>query len=208
MINVIIITVYFLSQIQIIILMKKAFKRIFLLSVFLCICTFLFVLSYIGVVYATADVSFDKTKITDSNLSINIYDSQNRPLKHTFINGDYIKLELLPKYTSKCFLSIEDKEFYNHSGINIKRMFSAMAKNIITLSFKEGASTISQQLIKNTHLSSEKTIKRKINEIKLTRELERNFSKDEILEYYLNIIYFGDNYEISILHPGMQGKSV
>lgn len=143
--------------------------------------------------YATAEVNFDKSKITDSNLQIHLYDNENTPLKHTFINGEFISLKLLPKHTVDCFLSIEDKDFYNHNGINYKRMIAAMTKNVLSLSFKEGASTISQQLIKNTHLTNEKTIKRKINEIKLTKKLEQELSKDEILEYYLNIIYFGDN---------------
>ena len=173
--------------------MKKFVKRAFFIGGLVCICTLLFAISYIGVMYATAEVNFDKSKITDSNLQIHLYDNKNTPLKHTFINGEYISLNLLPQHTIDCFLTIEDKEFYNHNGINYKRMVAAMAKNVLTLSFKEGASTISQQLIKNTHLTNEKTIKRKINEIKLTKKLEQEFSKDEILEYYLNIIYFGDN---------------
>ena len=72
-------------------------------------------------------------------------------------------------------------------------MIKALFKNIASGSFKEGASTISQQLIKNTHLSSDKTIKRKLKEIKLTKKLEKQYSKDQILEMYLNTIYFGHN---------------
>lgn len=173
--------------------MKIVLKRAFFIGVFLCLCIGVFALSYIVVVYTTADVSFDKSKITNSNLSIEVFDDEKRPLKHIISRGDYININLLPKHTIDCFISIEDKDFYKHNGINVKRMFSAMVKNIMSFSFKEGASTISQQLIKNTHLSNEKTIKRKINEIKLTKALEKNFTKDEILEYYLNIIYFGDN---------------
>ena len=72
-------------------------------------------------------------------------------------------------------------------------MLKALYTTITSLSFKEGASTISQQLIKNTHLSNDKTIKRKLNEIKLTRQLEKKYEKDAILEMYLNTIYFGHN---------------
>ena len=64
----------------------------------------------------------------------------------------------------------------------------------MSFSFKEGGSTISQQLIKNTQLSGEKTIKRKLTEIKLTKKLEQKYSKKEILEYYLNTVYFGKSY--------------
>jgi len=170
-------------------ILKKALKVGMISGIIFC----LFVLTYMAIIYFTSPVQFDKTKITNSNLVINIYDSEKRPLKHTFINGDYVTLNQIPKYTKQCFISIEDKKFYSHSGINVKRILGAVVKNIMSLSFKEGASTISQQLIKNTHLTNEKSIGRKINEIKLTKQLEKQFSKDEILEYYLNIIYFGDN---------------
>lgn len=90
-------------------------------------------------------------------------------------------------------MDTEDKGFFKHNGFDIKRMAKAALKNMRARSFKEGASTISQQLIKNTHLSQEKTIKRKLKEIKLTRKLEKKYSKNEILEKYLNTIYFGHN---------------
>lgn len=173
--------------------MKKVWIKILKICFFCGAAALVFAFSYVGIMYLTAPVKLDKTKITSSNLSINLFDSEKRPLEHTFLNGDYVKLNEIPKVTVDCFLSIEDKTFYQHSGINYKRIVSATAKNIASFRFKEGASTISQQLIKNTHLSSEKSIKRKLNEIKLTVELEKNFSKDEILEYYLNAIYFGDN---------------
>ena len=66
-------------------------------------------------------------------------------------------------------------------------------KNVKSFSLKEGASTISQQLVKNTHLTNEKTFRRKLIEIKLARDLENKYKKKEILEKYLNTIYFGDN---------------
>lgn len=168
---------------------KKIFKFGLLVSISICfLAVFFFFMFYIN-----APVNFDKTKITDSNLSIHLYDNSNRPLKHTYLNSEYVSLKQIPLNTQKCFISIEDKNFFNHNGINYKRILGAMLKNITQFKFVEGASTISQQLIKNTHLTSEKTIKRKINEIKLTRQLENAFTKNEILESYLNIIYFGDN---------------
>lgn len=173
--------------------MKKFAKRFIKIGIIVSIIAILFVVGYFSLIFFLSPVSFDANKIKNSNLSISIYDTEKRPLEHTFINGDYVKLEQIPKHTVECFLSIEDKNFYNHKGINYKRIISATAKNLASFSFKEGASTISQQLIKNTHLTNEKSIKRKINEIKLTKILEKEFSKDQILEYYLNIIYFGDN---------------
>lgn len=139
-------------------------------------------------------IPFDKNLITDNNLTIEVYNSQNLLLKeHNSFNSTRIKLDNLPKHTINAFLSIEDKKFYNHNGVAVKRIVKALMNNLKSMKVKEGASTISQQLIKNTHLTNEKTLTRKLNEISLTMELERNFSKDEILENYLNIIYFGSN---------------
>ena len=89
------------------------------------------------------------------------------------------------------FVAVEDKRFFKHDGVDVVRVASALLTNLKSGGKKEGASTITQQLIKNTHLSGEKTYKRKLNEMILARELERNFSKTEILEMYLNTIYFG-----------------
>ena len=173
--------------------MRKFWKKFFKVSIISSTILIAFVLFYLGFSFVFSPVKFNKDKITNSNLIINVYDNQNRPLEHTYINGDFVKLNQIPTQTQECFISIEDKQFYKHKGVNYKRIVAATAKNLFSFSFKEGASTISQQLIKNTHLTSEKSIKRKINEIKLTYELEKNFSKEEILEYYLNVIYFGDN---------------
>ena len=107
-------------------------------------------------------------------------------------NGKYyVTLDELAPYTAQAFVAVEDKRFYEHHGIDYKRMASALVSNIKSQKFSEGASTITQQLIKNTHLSNEKTINRKLSEMRLARQLERVYSKDEILESYLNILYFG-----------------
>lgn len=105
-------------------------------------------------------------------------------------NG-YFSINSLPENVKFAFVDTEDKRFYSHNGVDYKRMLRAAWNNLRAHSFKEGASTISQQLIKNTHLSQEKTIRRKLLELKLTSELEARYNKDEILEKYLNSIYFG-----------------
>lgn len=123
-------------------------------------------------------------------------------------NKIYVRLQELPEHTPQAFIAIEDKRFYKHKGIDYIRVAGAALKNIKSRSFKEGASTISQQLIKNTHLTGEKTIKRKISEMRLARALEREYEKDEILEIYLNILYFGDNvYGIGSAARTFFGKS-
>ncbi|HBW04966.1 MAG TPA: hypothetical protein DEF02_00005, partial [Clostridiales bacterium] len=117
------------------------------------------------------------------------FDSSGNELPYTEEN--YIATEDIPDNLKNAFVALEDKRFYSHGGVDYIRLARAAWNNFRAHSFKEGASTISQQLIKNTHLSQEKTIKRKLLELKLTSELEARYTKDEILEKYLNSIYFG-----------------
>ncbi|MDR0384377.1 MAG: transglycosylase domain-containing protein [Christensenellaceae bacterium] len=125
---------------------------------------------------------------------------------HTFlitdINGDYLsggkaiqytKLTEMNDYTRAAFIAIEDKDFYRHNGLSYKRIIKAFFNNIRAGYSKEGASTITQQLIKNTHLTNEKSLRRKSREAVLALKLEKLKTKDEILELYLNAIYFGNN---------------
>ncbi len=108
-------------------------------------------------------------------------------------SGAYVDIEQVPEHTQNAFVAIEDKRFYSHRGVDYLRIIAAAKNNIMARSFAEGASTISQQLIKNTHLKSEKTIFRKVQEIRIARDLERKYSKSEIMEKYLNVLYFGNN---------------
>ena len=142
--------------------------------------------AYLGI---TAGVKLDRNKLTLDTSCIRLYDGAGEQIE-TASRGS-VSLEGLPPYVGGAFVSVEDKRFYNHNGFDYRRIGKAMLKNIASFSFREGASTISQQLIKNTHLSGEKTLKRKLREFKLTRILERHYSKEEILELYLNSIYFG-----------------
>lgn len=172
---------------------KSALKKIFKYSLIVGTIAIFLIIIYFSFIYITAPIEFHMDKITDKTLAVQLYDFEKKPLKQTFLNGEYITLKQIPNDTKQCFLSIEDKNFYQHNGLNYKRMAGAMLKNLSKFKFVEGASTISQQLIKNTHLTNEKTLKRKINEIKLTKQMEKALTKDQILESYLNIIYFGDN---------------
>lgn len=102
-----------------------------------------------------------------------------------------IGLESVPEKVRAAFLAAEDLRFYKHNGIDPIRIFGAVIANLKSQSFSEGASTITQQLIKLSHLSSEKTLARKLEEAILALELERNYSKNDILAMYLNFVYFG-----------------
>lgn len=154
------------------------------------------ILSAVAAYFAiTFGAELQPDKLVDYNKSIAIYDDEGNKIESASLSAKRksVKLDELNESTINAFIASEDRAFYNHKGLNYKRMVKALIKNVSSFSFKEGASTISQQLIKNTHLSSDKTISRKLREIKLTRQLERKYSKDEILQMYLNTIYFGHN---------------
>jgi len=175
--------------------MKNFVKKTFITLSMLLGFIFLIFSTYFLISLAKySSLALNSELLTTASLNIEIFDDNHRPIEEdNSFNGKYIKLQELPSYVKECFISIEDKDFYKHNGINKKRIIKATINNLKNLSYKEGASTISQQLIKNTHLSGEKTISRKLKEISLTKKLEKRFSKDEILEFYLNVIYFGNN---------------
>ena len=138
-------------------------------------------------------VNFDKSRLNEVYTSLTLLDNDGAPLTEPLYLNDYkqIPLDALHDYTYMAFVAVEDKRFFEHNGIDYKRVAGALLHNLKSGSYKEGASTISQQLIKNTHLDNYKTIRRKVNEMMLATELERAYSKKEILEMYVNTIYFG-----------------
>ena len=108
-------------------------------------------------------------------------------------NRIMVSLAAMPKYLQEAFVAVEDARFYTHSGVDLKRIVGAFVSNLSSSS-TQGGSTITQQLIKNTLLSSEQSYKRKIQEAYLAMQLEQTYTKDQILESYLNTIYLGENY--------------
>lgn len=150
---------------------------------------------YISSIYSSAKrTPLDEDILTSTSLNISLFDSNNKPIKEdNEINHAFASIDSIPDYTKEAFISIEDKTFYQHHGVNYKRIVKAGINNLKSRSLKEGASTITQQLIKNTYLSSEKTFKRKIKEVAIAQKIEKTYAKDKILEFYLNKIYFGNN---------------
>ncbi len=106
---------------------------------------------------------------------------------------DYLPLEQISDEYLTSLVKSEDKRFYNHSGFDYLATARAMMNNVRARAFKEGGSTITQQLAKNMFFSFEKKLERKVAELFVVRELENRLSKDEILELYCNVIYFGEN---------------
>lgn len=107
---------------------------------------------------------------------------------------NYTKLEELPQIYKNAVISVEDHRFYTHRGIDMIAIFRAFINDIKAMDFVEGGSTITQQLAKNMYFTQEKKITRKIAEIFMAFEIERNYPKEDILELYLNTSYFGDGY--------------
>lgn len=104
----------------------------------------------------------------------------------------YTKISELPEYYKKAVLSVEDRRFYSHNGIDIISIARALKNDIQAGSFVEGGSTITQQLAKNTYFTQEKKLERKIAEMFMAFKIESECEKDEILELYLNTSYFGE----------------
>ena len=176
-------------------MMKKFIKWLLIITLIAVSVTLIGVGLYISSIYVNAkNTDINEEVLTSSTLSLNIYDSTNKPIKESnAVNHAYASIDSLQPYTINAFISIEDKTFYEHNGINPKRIVKAGINNIKSHSLKEGASTITQQLIKNTQLTNEKTYSRKIKEIALAQKIEKMYDKNKILEYYLNVIYFGNN---------------
>lgn len=110
---------------------------------------------------------------------------------------DYVTLDQISPIYKEAVLESEDRRFYKHGPVDYYGLARAMFINITTFSFKEGGSTITQQLAKNLCLSFKKDLSRKFAEVFIAKDLEDHYSKDEILEMYLNITYLGEgNYGI------------
>lgn len=107
---------------------------------------------------------------------------------------DYTSLSEIPKIYTVAVISVEDHRFEKHHGIDVIAIARAAFNDIRTMSLVEGGSTITQQLAKNMYFTQEKKITRKIAEVFMSYEIEKNYSKDEILELYVNTIYYGNNY--------------
>lgn len=169
----------------------KIVRRILWLSLLFSI---ILLFAAFGYYYAvTRKVSLIPEKLVLNEQTAIVYDGNGCALKNIAAENwnQMVKISDIPAHTKQAFVDTEDKRFYSHGGFDVKRIARAAWNNAKAGAFKEGASTISQQLIKNTHLTQEKTFTRKLREWKLTRQLEKRYSKDEILEKYLNSIYFG-----------------
>ena len=147
--------------------------------------------------YFYSQVRFDAYSIIDykPKLTTQIFDRNNELIANIFEeNRIYVKYNDIPPRVIEALVAIEDTSYFEHGGINVEAMARAAIKDIKARKLVEGASTLTQQLIKNLALSREKKFTRKIKEVVLAMKLESELSKEDIIERYLNHVYFGHGY--------------
>lgn len=150
------------------------------------------------VYYAFTQTKFDSDKLINYNpeLTTQIFDVNGNLIANVFDekNRIYVDFDDIPGKMIEALVAIEDTSFFEHKGVNYEAIIRALIKDIKMMKLAEGASTITQQLVKNVILSSEKKIERKIKEIFLSIKLEGSLTKEEILTRYFNEIYLGHGY--------------
>ncbi len=128
----------------------------------------------------------------EPKLASKVYSADMKLIKEFYEEKrSFVPLEEMPEPLIQAVIATEDRKFYDHWGMNVKRFAQAAFVNLISLSYREGASTVTQQLARQLYLSLEKTVTRKIKELLTAIQIERTYTKDEILEMYLNHMNFG-----------------
>ena len=138
----------------------------------------------------------DREKLSYEKLSVQVFDGGDE-LFSALGSGEerlLCRADQLPEHVKNAFIAAEDARFYDHLGVDAIRILGAAWSDLKAGAFVEGASTITQQLIKLTHLNSRKELSRKVDEAILAVQLERIYGKEQILEMYLNTVYFGSGY--------------
>ncbi|MDZ4243728.1 MAG: penicillin-binding protein, partial [Candidatus Doudnabacteria bacterium] len=189
---------------------KGFWKKLILAGVFAALIGFIL----FGSVFAYYSFNLpDPNKLADRIVpeSTKIFDRNGKLLYE--IRGEakrtLIKLEDVPDIMKQATIAVEDKNFYNHGGISLTGILRSIIVNIFSGSLRQGGSTITQQFVRAAVLSREKTFARKFKEIALSLQLERRYSKDEILRLYLNEIPYGSNaYGIQAASQTFFGKNV
>lgn len=166
-------------------------RRLTRISLILFLVVFFSVVGAVGFLAITVAGMGDIPDI-ETPLTSTFYDRDNGVITTRFEQNRFeVPLEAVPAHLRQAFVAVEDHRFYSHFGIDPQGLFRAVFRNIRERRFAEGGSTITQQLARNLFLTHDKTMTRKLQEMLLTIQLERRFTKDEILEKYLNTIYFG-----------------
>ncbi|MDE6660204.1 MAG: transglycosylase domain-containing protein [Anaeroplasmataceae bacterium] len=151
------------------------------------------IIGSIGGIILFRNASNTSIFIKENSKPIYIYDDTDILVSSDSLYYEYCSIQEVSPEMIHAVVAIEDNDFYNHPGISIPRIAHSIYQNITSGSIVSGASTITQQYIKNTYFTNEKTFSRKINEIAYALELEKKYTKDQIMEAYLNTVLFGSN---------------
>lgn len=168
----------------------KLYRRIFQTAYFLIGAVILGLFVYFMILLA-GNYMTDDEKLVMNRTSVVVDTDGHEIMKLYDENREPVKLSKIPKHVRDAFIVTEDNRFYEHSGIDLRGTARAVVTDLKAGEKREGGSTITQQLARNVYLTNEKTWFRKIKEVTIAISLERKYSKDQILEMYLNQIYFG-----------------
>ncbi|MCG0313259.1 MAG: transglycosylase domain-containing protein, partial [Calditerricola sp.] len=163
-----------------------------LIGLALMVTCFLVVAGGVVAVYALGNAWLDERQLDAAEASV-VYDIDGKEVARLYVqNREKVSLDRIPDHLKNAVIATEDRRFYEHYGVDLWGVMRALYKDILAMEKVEGASTITQQLARNAFLSYEKTWLRKTKEAILAFAIERRYSKEEILEMYLNYIYFGN----------------
>lgn len=167
---------------------RKVLRIVALILLLLVLCAITFTTVFFLNIQDFAQL--DMNKILGADQSTLIYDYKGEVIRTVYSgeNRVWVDIEEIPREVQLAFVAAEDARFYQHSGVDVRRIFGALWADIKAGKLVQGASTITQQLIKNSHLTRTKTFVRKIEEALMAIKLEQAYDKDEILEMYLNYI--------------------
>ncbi|SER85743.1 penicillin-binding protein 2A [Gracilibacillus ureilyticus] len=164
-------------------------KRFKWIVIIICSMFFLAIAGYLFIIFGGRFVFDEKSVILPTASTVVAEDGTVLGKLYTE-NRDYVTIEQIPDHVEDAFLALEDQRFYDHAGISFPSVARAVYRDILAMAKVEGGSTITQQLAKNLFLVNDKTWMRKTKEIMASVYLERNYSKKDILELYLNEVYF------------------
>ena len=162
------------------------------IAITLAVIAFFSIMTVAGlVIFIHSDVEVDVEALALKNSVPEVYDAYSQPTSYYLAGEITTDHDSVPQHLKDAFVALEDKRFYEHHGIDYIRILGALFANVKSGSRAQGGSTITQQIVKNAFLNREKSFSRKLKEARLAVSLERRLDKDEILETYLNMLYFG-----------------
>lgn len=172
--------------------LSNIYREIFLS--FLAVLALIIFVPIFTYVYFAKDLTTKDSVMNKNDTGVILLDRNNKAF-FTFYQAKYksfIPLAKIPIQMQQAVIASEDKDFYSHSGFSLPSIFRALVTDLVKRDALYGGSTLTQQLVKNALLNSNKNFMRKLQEVVLAQEIERRYSKNEILEMYLNSVYFGE----------------